>query len=532
VINPLDFGWSKRILDPSEVVLRLLLERNAREAPDEVMVTFEEGESWSHAKALRQAYVAAHVLRDAGVNQGSVVGVALPNGAAYLQAWWGAAVLGATIVPIDIAFRGTMISHLLRLAQPAVIVAMPAVRQRLNEAEPDSRIKVLDPGELRGATDTAPRLERPIQPWDAICLCMTSGTTGPSKLVRISYSHCMHGGSSTFNLWGRASSDVYLCDIALTHAAGIYATNSCIANRNRIAVRSRPQLDCYWEVARDAGATFCQIYSTMVTYLDSLPLRGTERSHNLRLAVTLPYPPDAERFKRKFGFEHLLIAYGSTEAPAVVSNRPGFDLPKGAAGRLLPGWQLRLADENDLEVPVGEVGEALVRCDVPWLIATEYINNSGATAEVWRNGWFHTGDLLRQDALGNFYFVDRAKDCVRRRGKNISSVEVEAVVRLFRGIADCAVVAERSGVDVEDEVKAWVVSEKDATIDFADLLAFCVGRMPHFMVPRYFETISEFPKSISAKVRKVVLRERGNSAATWDRVACNLEVTRRTSSEP
>jgi crotonobetaine/carnitine-CoA ligase len=139
VINPLDFGWSKRILDPSEVVLRLLLERNAREAPDEVMVTFEEGESWSHAKALRQAYVAAHVLRDAGVNQGSVVGVALPNGAAYLQAWWSAAVLGATIVPIDIAFRGTMISHLLRLAQPAVIVAMPAVRQRLNEAEPDSR---------------------------------------------------------------------------------------------------------------------------------------------------------------------------------------------------------------------------------------------------------------------------------------------------------------------------------------------------------------------------------------------------------
>jgi crotonobetaine/carnitine-CoA ligase len=102
---------------------------------------------------------------------------------------------------------------------------------------------------------------------------------------------------------------------------------------------------------------------------------------------------------------------------------------------------------------------------------------------------------------------------------------------LFRGIADCAVVAERSGVDVEDEVKAWVVPDKDAAIDFAELLAFCVERIPHFMVPRYFETISEFPKSISAKVQKVVLRERGNGAETWDRVACNLEVTRHTSSE-
>jgi crotonobetaine/carnitine-CoA ligase len=412
------------------------------------------------------------------------------------------------------------------LAQPDVIVTSGAFHHSLRDVQSDSASKVLDAADLLGANASVPELDRPIHPWDTIAFCMTSGTTGPSKLVRMSYAHCMHSCTSTFDVWGRTASDVYLCDISLAHAAGIYSTTSCVANRNRIVLRTRPQLDRYWEIARDTGATFCQLFSTMVTYLDTQPLRGAERSHNLRFAVTLPYPADPERFKRKFGLEQLLIAYGSTEAPAVLSNWPGFELPPGASGRVLPGWQVRLADENDREVPIGEVGEALVRCDTPWLIATEYVNNPAATVAAWRNGWFHTGDLLRCDEHGNYYFVDRAKDCIRRRGMNIASFEVEAVVRMFPGVTDCAAVAERSGVDAEDEVKAWVLLEQDASVEFAELLAFCAERMPYFMVPRYFEAVSEFPKSISSKVRKDALRERGNGAATWDRVIHNLDVTR------
>ena len=526
MINLLDPDAAAKLLDPSEVVLRSLLERNAIEAPAELFVSFEDGTEWSNLDSLRQACAAAHVLRAAGVCQGGTVGIALPNSEAYLRAWWGAAMLGATIVPIDTAYKGFFISHLLKLAQPAVIVTTPQFRARLLETEPVLKAHLLDPSDLHGANTAIPQLERPIQPWDPMCLCMTSGTTGPSKLVRISYAHCMHGGSATFTLWGRSSSDIYLCDIALAHASGLYVTASSVAVRNRIVVRTRPQLDRYWEVARDAGATFCQIYSTMVSYLEAQPARDAERAHDLRMAITMPFPKDPEAFRMRFGIEHLLIGYGSTETAAAIAHLPGTDLPYGSTGRALPSWHVRLVDENDIEVPLGTPGEAIVRADTPWLIATEYINNPAATASAWRNGWFHTGDLMRQDEEGNFFFLDRAKDCLRRRGLNISSFEVEAVVQSYPGVAESAVVAERSTVETEDEGKAWVVAAASTKLDFAEFLVFCVERLPHFMVPRYFETIEQLPKSISAKVQKALLRERGNSASTWDRVSHNLDVTR------
>ena len=268
----------------------------------------------------------------------------------------------------------------------------------------------------------------------------------------------------------------------------------------------------------------------MVTYLDAKPLRGAERSHDLRMAITMPYPADPEAFKKKFGIEHLLIGYGSTETAAVISYLPGTQLPPGSTGRVFPNWHVRLVDENDIEVPPGSPGEAIVRSDTPWLIATEYINNPAASATVWRNGWFHTGDLLRRDEDGNYFFIDRAKDCVRRRGMNISSFEVEAVVQSHPGVAECAVVADRSDTSSEDEVKAWIVPDAGARLDFPELLAYCAARLPHYMVPRYFEEIAQLPKSISAKVQKAILREMGSGRNTWDRVEHRLDVTRQ--SEP
>ncbi len=194
--------------------------------------------------------------------------------------------------------------------------------------------------------------------------------------------------------------------------------------------------------------------------------------------------------------------------------------------QLLPGYHVKIVDENDGEVPDGQTGEAVVRCEAPWLIATEYVGNPAETARVWRNGWFHTGDLMRRDEDGNFFFVDRLKDSVRRRGQNISSYEVEVVIQAFTGIVEAAVVPERSAVESEDEVKVWLLVDGSAAIDFKALLHFCAERLPHYMVPRYFEVAIEFPRTPSAKIQKHILRERGNGPNTWDRLANGLDVTR------
>jgi crotonobetaine/carnitine-CoA ligase len=312
----------------------------------------------------------------------------------------------------------------------------------------------------------------------------------------------------------------------MVHVSALYFLHAAIGNDARICVRSRPALRSYWEVARDTGATVSQLYSTMISFLEGQHTRGAEHQHRLRVVVTVPLPADPAGFASRFGIRHLAIGYGSTETSCGIAADPSDPLPPGSTGRLLPGWEVRLVDENDVEVPPGQAGEAIIRSERPWLITTEYVGNPAATAAAWRNGWFHTGDLLRRDADGTFYFVDRAADAIRRRGQNIPSFEVEAVVRDYPGVSDVAVVADRTAVETEDEVKAWITVEAGAGVDFAELLRYCVGRLPHYMVPRYFEVVDEFPRTASAKVRKRELRERGSSPATWDRIANGVDVRR------
>jgi len=516
------------VMDPDRVVVRNLLESGARRAPGEILVVFEDGTTWTRQQALHAAYSAAMSLRGSGVTQESAVAAALPNGEAYLRTWWGAAMLGAPVVPVNTALRGPLLSHLLALAKPTVVVTAPEFRPHLMECMTDigRPPHVLEPTDLSGYSPQAPALQRPIEPWDPVSLALTSGSTGPSKLVRVTYAHSANSGQVNFSLFGIGASDTYLADLPMVHVSALYFLHAAIGNETRISVRTRPALRGYWEVARDTGATVSQLYSTMISFLEGQQPRGAERQHKLRVVVTVPLPADPKGFAERFGIQHLAIGYGSTETSCAIAADPRDPLPPGSTGRLLPGWEVRLVDEHDVEVPAGRTGEAIIRSERPWLITTEYVDNPAATAAAWRNGWFHTGDLLRRDTDGTFYFVDRAKDAIRRRGQNIASFEIEAVVRAYPGITDAAVVADRTAVATEDEVKAWITVEPGAQIDFDGLLRFCVDRMPHYMVPRYFEIAEEFPRTASAKVKKHVLRDRGSSAATWDRIAHGMDVQR------
>ena len=196
-----------------------------------------------------------------------------------------------------------------------------------------------------------------------------------------------------------------------------------------------------------------------------------------------------------------------------------------AAGRPRAGVEARVVDENDCEVPVGEVGELVLRADCPWTMTHGYYKNPEATAKSWRNGWFHTGDGFRMDAEGNFYFVDRIKDAIRRRGENISSYEVETEVLAHPDVAECAVVAVRSDVS-EDEVLAVVAPVAGRTLKPEDLIHFLLPRMAHFMVPRYVRIVDELPRTPTAKVRKIELREAGVTPDVWDREAAGIRVRR------
>jgi crotonobetaine/carnitine-CoA ligase len=231
-------------------------------------------------------------------------------------------------------------------------------------------------------------------------------------------------------------------------------------------------------------------------------------------------------FSERFGVTEFVDGFGQTEISNVFMTPPDTDRPPGASGVLVDQWfDARLVDpETGMDVPEGRAGELWVRNKAPGIMSDGYIGMPEKTVEAWRYLWFHTGDALRRDADGWYYFVDRVKDALRRRGENISSFEVEAVVRAHPAVADCAVIAAKADEDGgEDEVMAAIIPAS-GPIDFADLVAWCDARMPYFMVPRFFETMDAFPRTPSEKVKKAELRARGITAKTFDRVTAGVLV--------
>ncbi len=505
---------------PSDVVLRALLERRATADPDAPLVDFADGTRWSCADALAAAYGAAHRLRAAGVSRGDPVAVALPNGPEFLRAWWGLACLGAVAVPVNLAYRGSLLRHLLDTAGCGLVVADPERADRVREVDGP---RVLDPSTLAGSDAAAPALDRPIAADDVHMLCMTSGTTGPSKLSRTSYWHTALG-LAHLTRRGLGPDDVYLVDLPLFHLGGVYSVMTTLAVGARIALRPAPALNRYWETARETGATAAVLVSSMISYLLAQPPRAADTEHGLRLVTSIPQPPDGAAFRARFRITEIATGYGSTEVPACLVQHPDRPAAPGSCGQVRDGFAVRLVDSRGVEVPVGATGEAVVRPAHPAMISLGYHADAGATAEAWCDGWFRTGDLLSRDAEGNHFFVDRRTDSLRRRGENISSFEVEAEVSAFPGVAEVACVAHREPGWIDDEVKVWLVPAAGAEVDPAALLRFCAARMPHFMVPRYLEICPQLPKTPTAKVAKYQLRARGNGEHTWDREAAGLSV--------
>jgi crotonobetaine/carnitine-CoA ligase len=187
-------------------------------------------------------------------------------------------------------------------------------------------------------------------------------------------------------------------------------------------------------------------------------------------------------------------------------------------GWLQPGFEARVVDADDVELPAGTAGELVLRADAPFAFATGYFHRAEETLRAWRNLWFHTGDRVVRDADGAFRFVDRLKDSIRRRGENISSHEVEQVLLCHPAVAAVAVYPVRSEL-AEDEVMAALVARPGTAIDAAALVDFCKERLPRFAIPRFLDVVADLPRTENGKVQKFVLRERGVTPTAWDREA-------------
>ncbi len=427
-------------------------------------------------------------------------------------------------VSLNTGFRGESLLHALRTVEADVIVVDPRLVDRLEYVA--ATIRRLDPAALRSGDSSPPALDRQIEVWDIHSIIFTSGTTGPAKASLTTYLHVyMNAGWAVRDI-GLGSGDTYLIDLPLFHQAAQARVVSSLGSRVKLAIRQRPELGNYWSVARESGVTTAMLISSMTQYLLGQPEGPGDRDHSIHTLAMAPPPLDPDGFMERFGVKRIITAYGSTETGSVLVHPLEQPLVPGSLGKPRPGVEVRLVDPHDMEVATGSAGELILRTTHPWELSAGYVKDPDATARAWRNGWFHTGDLLRSDADGHYFFHDRLKDAVRRRGENVSSFEVERDVAQYPGVNQVACVACASDDGVEEEIKVFIVPKTGAEIDFGSLLAFLVDRMPHFMVPRYFELIGELPTSPSMKIKKHELRSLGNGSETWDRQEHGYSVTR------
>lgn len=510
---------------PDGLTTRFLLQHNASHGASDSFVDFGDGISWTRQETLERVAQTANGLRSAGILQGDRVALMLDNGPEFVRVLWAVGLLGGIAVPINTAFHGAALRHVITLAQPRCVVTDVMRRDRF-EALALQGIPVLDTSEVHSVDRRVPDLERPVYDTDTALLMLTSGTTGASKLSCTTYRQCYLGGSYLVADKGFGSDDTVLIDLPMFHLAIGYKLTACLATGTRLAVRAAPDLDHYWEVTRDAGANLNVLLGSMMGYLIAQPPRRADRQHEIRLTMVAPAPRTVPDYRRRFAVAEVMTGYGSTELPVPLALTPADDITTGTSGRPRPGFEAKIVDEQANPVPDGTVGELLIRGEAPGMTSPGYFADPAATAASRVDDWVRIGDLFYREANGSYFYVDRAKDALRRRGENISSIEVEKIVAEMDGVADVACVPVDLPDGIEQEVKIWVVAREGVALDPEALFLQCVAAMPYFMVPRFVELTDELPKTHTQRTQKYRLRQRGNGDETWDRRQAGYRVSR------
>lgn len=513
-----------------------VLQHQLREAPGRVWITVDDRDFTVRDMDERSARM-SESLRRLGVGRGDPVLVMLPNGIEFVDVWLALAKRQAIQVPVNTAYMGAMLQHIVRDSGARRIVIHSDYVQQLIDATrelPPQLEAVVVVGErpqgeratearrcgwevlaYDGLLDTGAIADGSAQGLpaynDVASIMYTSGTTGASKGVMVTHAHAYQyaAGDNALQL---GEGDVYYAPLPLFHIAGQWAVvYNCLIRGARAVIKARFSLNDFWADVEKyrVTATF------MLGAMGSLLHRTTEcRRTTLAKVLMSPLIPEYRDFCEKFGVR-VTTSYASTEVNGVLATdlNPPNHL---TCGRVRADkFDVKLVDERDEEVPVGEIGELVVRPRLPWICMVGYWGRPAETAAAWRNGWLHSGDLLKRDADGYFYFVDRLKDSIRRRGENISSVEVENIVNAIPGVLESAVVPVASEF-TEQEVLACVVLAPNVLYSEAQLHAEMVARLPKFMVPRYIRLIPEIPKTPTGKPQKFKLRSEVDVAHLWD----------------
>ncbi|HEX6506094.1 MAG TPA: AMP-binding protein [Chloroflexota bacterium] len=507
--------------DLAALNVREYLEEAARAAPDATFLIHGD-ESVSFAEFNRRVDMAAFAWYELGVRKGDRVAFMLENRPEFLQAWLGLAKIGGILVAINTRWQASEVADFLSLTEPRFALTGEQFEEVFGSAAAGAgtleRTVSLGPSEtfddfserIRQSRSEAPAVD--LTSGDLISFISTSGTTGRPKAVMQTHGNYVLTGEG-YAHWVELLSNerIYLC-LPLFHInSQAYTVMSAIAARASIVLVERFSASAFWPDMVRYGVNVFNYIGSMLIVLMKREVTPEEREHAVRLTYggpALPGPLRSE-VEERFGLT-LISGIGMSETT--------FGLIESLHGQRRPGSlgkprqhpdprivnEARVVDDAGNEVPDGATGELIIRNPV---LMRGYYRNPEQTAETIRGGWLYTGDLVRKDSDGFFYFVDRKKDVIRVRGENVSSAEVEQVLNEFPAVQEAAVVGVPSAM-TEDDVAAFVVPRPGTVPDAEEIAAWCRTRLAAFKLPRYLWLVDSLPKTETQRVEKHRLRER------------------------
>ena len=473
-------------------------------------VEFSYAESWRAIEALRERYGAA------GYGQGHRVALLLEQRPEFFFHYLALNGLGCSIVPINPDYRHDEMGYQMSHSEADLAVV---IESRVGEVErvaaalakplpvvPFERFPEELPSPSSAAASASPDLAT------ECALLYTSGTTGRPKGCILSNGYYVNAGNWYRTIGGRLTlgeGERILNPLPFFHmnAQGVAATalfqlGGCLISPDRF----HPQR--WWQDVVATKATVIHYLGVVPPLLMNQPATPEERQHQVRFGMGAGVDPELHApFEARFGFP-LIEVWGMTETGRILAdNHEPRKVDTRAFGRPLPGLEARVVDDADNDAAVGQEGELVVRhtaAEPRLYFFSGYLKNQAATEQAWRNGWYHTGDTVRQDDVGMLYFVDRKKHIIRRSGENIAAAEVEACLQAHDDVAQVAVLRVDDELR-EEEVLACVVAMPGRARDQAQaraLFDWCFARLAYYKAPGWLLFVDQLPTTGTQKIRK------------------------------
>lgn len=522
--------------------LSKVLRAKAQLNGDRTFIIFE-GRRYSYAEVYDQSRQFACRLLAIGIQPQQHVAIMMESRPENIFLHFALAMIGAVAVPINTAARGDLLAYYVKQSDSVTLLIEETFTERfglvieqcemlrtvvLFRTENSARPKDVFAKEL-GHTqliawhqfdDAALETELIDCKYnDILHILYSSGTTGTSKGSMVSNATALMAAAKYVELNGYNHTDVMYTCLPMFHGNAWNCTilpaliaDAAVALSRRFSARN------FWREIGEMEATHCSLLSAMINILWLQEPSPQEQAHSLRTCLVVPTPEFSEEFEKRYKVKISSLYSLSDFGLATVLSPSAPRNKLRSAGKPLPEMSVSILDEDDLPLPTGEVGEICLRNNDSWFGRQGYYKLPELYLAATRNLWFHTGDRGWLDTDGYLYFAGRSKDLIRRRGENISALQVEEIIMKHPAVADVAVYAVRAEF-LEDEVMASIVCKPGIELDPKDLVEFCAPRIAYFMVPRFIEFLSELPVTPTNKVEKYKLRESAEKRLheIWDR---------------